>query len=51
VAAESEESAVIFGMPREVIRAGVAHHVSGIPGLADLVNRCAVLEAEGAGTA
>lgn len=44
VAAESEESAVIFGMPREVIRAGVAHLVSGIQGLADLVNRHGVMD-------
>ena len=51
VAAESEDSAVIFGMPREVIRAGVAHHVAAIQGLADLVNRSAVLEQEGSGAA
>lgn len=43
IAAESEESAVIFGMPREVIKAGLADHVSDLTGLSGLINRYAVL--------
>jgi chemotaxis response regulator CheB len=45
VVAESESSAVIFGMPREVIKAGAAHHVADLDGIADLVNRHALLDA------
>ncbi len=45
VAAESEESAVIFGMPREVIKAGVADHVLNIQGMSDLINRSGLLNA------
>jgi two-component system chemotaxis response regulator CheB len=47
VAAESEESAVIFGMPREVIKAGAAHHVADIAGLSDVINRYAVIDPAG----
>jgi chemotaxis response regulator CheB len=43
VAAEEESSAVIFGMPKEVIKAGVADHVLGLDGIAALINRHAVL--------
>lgn len=45
VAAESEESAVIFGMPREVIKAGAADHVADLPRLAALINRYALVDA------
>ncbi len=45
VVAESEASAVIFGMPREVIKAGAADHVADIPGVVGLVNRYAVMRA------
>ncbi len=44
VLAESEESAVIFGMPKEVIKAGVADHVADIPGITDLINRYALVQ-------
>lgn len=44
VVAESESSAVIFGMPREVIKAGAAHHVADLDGIAELVNRHALLD-------
>lgn len=47
VAAESEASAVIFGMPKEVIKAGAADHVTDIDGITALINRHAFLE-EGA---
>ncbi len=45
VAAESEDSAVIFGMPREVIKAGIADHVLDIRGMSDLINRSGLLNA------
>ncbi len=45
VAAESEESAVIFGMPREVIKAGAAKHILDIQGLTDLINHHGLLDA------
>ena len=44
VVAESEASAVIFGMPKEVIKAGAADHVTDIDGITGLINRHAVLE-------
>ena len=44
VLAESEESAVIFGMPKEVIKAGAADHVSDIAGITDLINRYAIVQ-------
>jgi two-component system, chemotaxis family, protein-glutamate methylesterase/glutaminase len=44
VGAESEASAVIFGMPREVIKAGAAHHIADIAGLAEVINRYAVVD-------
>lgn len=44
VAAESEDSAVIFGMPREVIRSGHADHVADLAGLATLINRLGLLD-------
>ena len=44
VVAESESSAVIFGMPKEVIRAGVADHVEDLDGIAGLINRHAMVE-------
>jgi two-component system chemotaxis response regulator CheB len=44
VLAESEASAVIYGMPKEVVRAGVADHVADLDGIADLINRNALLD-------
>jgi two-component system chemotaxis response regulator CheB len=44
VVAESEASAVIFGMPKEVIRAGAADHVDDLDGITGLINRHALLD-------
>lgn len=44
VLAESRESAVIFGMPREVIKAGAADRVEDIRGIIRLINLHAVLK-------
>jgi two-component system chemotaxis response regulator CheB len=44
VAVESEESAVIFGMPREVIKAGAADHVRDLAGLCALINRHGLID-------
>jgi two-component system chemotaxis response regulator CheB len=44
VLAESEESAVIFGMPKEVIKAGATDYISNIAGITDLINRYAIVQ-------
>ncbi len=44
VLAESEESAVIFGMPREVIKAGAADRVEDIRGITMLINMHALVK-------
>ncbi len=37
IVAESEESAVVFGMPGMVVRAGLANHVLPLPQIADFI--------------
>lgn len=44
VLAQDEASAVVYGMPREAIRAGVVHYVGGIDELAKRVRDLAAME-------
>jgi two-component system chemotaxis response regulator CheB len=38
--AQSEESCVVFGMPREAIRLGAAQHVLAPPEIVELIRSC-----------
>lgn len=44
ILAESEDSAVIFGMPKEVIRAGAADFTADVPGITEIINTHALLD-------